>query len=97
MKANLAQAIRTILTADGDGRIPEVGDPDFFFVHTVVNYARAKQEADHLWKAMALSRESRTGPGDRLLFQSLIKNHFPRLEQAQIDALYEAIERDNLD
>jgi hypothetical protein len=69
MKANLAQAIRTILTADGDGRIPEVGDPDLFFVHTVVNYARAKQEADHLWKAMALSRESRTGQGDRLLFQ----------------------------
>ena len=30
------------------------------------DYAKAKQEANHLWKAMALSGQSRTGQVDRL-------------------------------
>jgi hypothetical protein len=63
----------------------------------MVNYARAKQGANHLWKAMALSRQSRTGQADRLLFRSLVTEHLPRLRQPGVDALYEAIERDNLD
>jgi hypothetical protein len=43
------------------------------------------KEANHIWKAMAFSWQSRTGQEDRLLFQSLVTEHFPQLEQPETD------------
>jgi hypothetical protein len=95
MNAILAEAIRKILTADGDGRLPMTEETyDFFLIHSLVNYARAKREAENITKWLALSARNRTEQDSPNLFRQVLQQHIPTLEWAQIDALYEAIQRD---
>jgi hypothetical protein len=94
MDANLAQAIRIILTADGDGRLRMRENYDFYFIHSLVNYARAKREAQKVTESLALCAQGRTEQTNEALFHKVLKEYVPNLEKEQIDALYEAINRD---
>jgi hypothetical protein len=96
MGSNLKKAIQAVLRADAEGlNRPSEQSPDWFFVHRLVNYARAKQESAKLLTTIAACGEGRTEPDVPSLFQALIKQYVPRIDQKQIHALYEAIERDN--
>jgi hypothetical protein len=95
MNAIFAEAIRKILTADGDGRLLMTEETyDFFLIHSLVSYARAKREAENITKWLALSSRNRTEEDNPSLFREVLKQHIPTLESAQIDVLYEAIQRD---
>jgi hypothetical protein len=79
------------LRADADALQPNPqSSEDWFFVHTVINYARAKQESQHLLNALALRGHVTTAQD----LQVAMKRCFLRIEQDQIDALYEAVEED---
>jgi len=65
---------------------------DEYFAHTLINYARAKQESETLVNAFALYQ---TGLSAHDLFNSVVKRCFPRIEQEQIDELYAAIQQEH--
>jgi hypothetical protein len=95
MNAHLAEAIRKILTADGDGRLRMTEEKyDFFLIHSLVNYARAKREAENITESLAFSSRDRTEQTNEALFHKVLNQYIPILEKAQIDALYEAIIQD---
>jgi hypothetical protein len=95
MNAILAEAIRKILTADGDGRLLMTEETyDFFLIHSLVSYARAKREAENITKWLALGSRNRTEKDNPSVFREILKQHIPTLEWAQIDVLYETIQRD---
>ena len=96
MDSNLKKGIQAVLRAEADGRNrPSEQSQDWFFVHRLVNYARAKQQSVKLLTTIASCGGGRTEPDVPSLFQALIKQYVPRIEENQIHALYEAIERDN--
>jgi hypothetical protein len=95
MNAILSEAVRKILTADGDGRLRLTEEKsDFFLIHSLINYARAKREAENITESLALSSRSQTEQDNPSQFRQVLKQYIPTLEGAQIDALYEAIQRD---
>jgi hypothetical protein len=96
MNETLRRATRKILTAEGDGKlILADNNPDFMLVHSLVNYARAKQQASGIMKILEGMRREAKSPDLKTSFQQFLKEYLPSIEPAEGDLLFEAIVRDN--
>jgi hypothetical protein len=98
MNWDLDQATRKILTTEGDGKLI-LGDnnPDFLFVHSLVNYAKAKQQSARIMSALGARRRDERKPDLKGVFHALLKKYLPRIEPAEADILFETIVKDSRD
>ena len=70
-------------------------DPDFMLVHSLVNYARTKQQASGIMKILEGMRREAKGPDLKTSFRQFLKEYGPSIEPTEGDLLFEAIVRDN--
>jgi hypothetical protein len=95
MNTDLHQATRKILMTEGDGKLALTDDdPDSLFVHSLVNYAKAKQQAAGIMKILH-DRQSDEKRPDSETFYDLLKKYVPRIEPTEAAILFEAIVKDN--
>ncbi len=98
MNWDLDQATRKILTTEGDGKLI-LGDdnPDFLFVHSLVNYAKAKQQSARIMAVLGERQHDERKPDLERVFRELLKKYVPRIEPAEADILFETIVKDSKD
>jgi hypothetical protein len=95
MNPKLKEAIQTVLRADADrSQLNALRPEDFMFAHCLINYARAKQESLHLKNIVLSLDQGPTAQDIRKRFEVAAKRCFPRIEEDQIEALYEAFQQD---
>jgi hypothetical protein len=71
MNTDLHQATRKILMTEGDGKLALADhDPDFLFVHSLVNYAKAKQQAEGMMKILHERQSDERRPDSESFFRS---------------------------
>src|SRR5260221_14498853 len=96
MNWDLDQATRKILTTEGDGKLI-LGDnnPDFLFVHSLVNYAKAKQQSARIMAVLGERQRDERKPDLKGVFHELLKKYVPRIKPVEADILFETIVRDS--
>jgi hypothetical protein len=63
-------------------------------MHSLVNYARAKQQATNIMKILKERQRDADEPDVKIFFQKFLKNYVPHIESEEIEILFEAIVKD---
>jgi hypothetical protein len=96
MKRDLHQVTRKILMTEGDGELDLTDDdPDSLFVHSLVNYAKAKQQAAGIMKILHERQSDERRLDSEAFFHELLIKYVPRIEPTEAATLFEAIVKDN--
>jgi hypothetical protein len=96
MNRDLHQATRKILVTEGDGKLALTDDdPDSLFVHSLVNYAIAKQQAAGIMKILHDRQSDEKRLDSETFFHELLKKYVPRIAPTEAAILFKAIIKDN--
>jgi hypothetical protein len=69
--------------------------PDSLFVHSLVNYAKAKQQAAGIMKILHNRQSDQKRPDSETFFYDLLKKYVPPIEPKEAAILFESIVKDN--
>jgi hypothetical protein len=70
-------------------------DPDSLFVHSLVNYAIAKQQAAGIMKILHDRQSDEKRLDSETFFHELLKKYVPRIAPTEAAILFKAIIKDN--